>query len=150
MKKAGVWTGLILIIFAGTLFWKSLSLKYYSDYGPGPGFFPIWMSGLLIVLSILYIIDSLRKQGIHIRNIFPNSEGLRKVLSIFLSLIVFLVLVPFTGYTIASISMLCILFFREYKWYWGIGISVTISLVLFIAFHYLLKVSLPVNSLFNL
>jgi putative tricarboxylic transport membrane protein len=141
---------LILFIFAGTLFWKSLSLKYYSDYGPGPGFFPAWMSGLLIVLSILYIIDSLRKNGIHIKDIFPKKEGLRKVLTIFISLIVFLVLVPFTGYTIAAVSMLCILFFREYKWYWGIGISLTVSFVLFFAFHYLLKVPLPVNSLFDL
>lgn len=150
MKFAGLWVGLIFILFAGTIFTQSLSLKYYSDYGPGPGLFPLWSSGFLLVLSVIYIVDSLRKKGVRVKDIFPRGEGLRKVVDIFASLIIFLLLVRYTGYTIAGVIMLCILFLREYKWYWGAGISVTVTLALYFAFYYLLKVPLPVNSLFGL
>lgn len=146
MRNAGVWVGIVILIFAGTIAWQSMSMDYYGDNGPGPGLFPLWLSGFLILLSILYIIDSIRREVIDLGEILPKGPGLRKVISIFVSLIVFLIIVPFTGYTIAGIIMLSILFFKEYKWYWGIGISVVVTFILFYAFQSFLNVPLPVNS----
>lgn len=146
MKNAGVWLGLILLIFGGIFLWYSLSYDYYGDYGPGPGLFPVWLSGLLILLAILYIIDSIRKEPIDLSELLPRGKGLRKVLAIFASMVIFLILLPFTGFTVACVIMLFILFYREYKWYWGLGISIVISFALFYAFYVLLSVPLPVNS----
>jgi len=145
LKNAGVWVGLVILIIAGTLFWQSLSYDYYSNYGPGPGLLPLWLSGFLILLSLLYIVESIRKERIKLSDIFPKGAGLRKVASIFAAFIVFLIIIPYTGYTIASIVMLFILFFREYKWYWGLGISVAVTLAIFYVFQSLLNVPLPEN-----
>ena len=147
MKNAGVWVGSLVLIFAGTIFFQSLTYDYYSEYGPGPGFFPLWLSGFLILLSILYIIDSIRKQDVESYEIFPKSHGARKVLTIIAALVLFLSIIPFTGYTIASVVMLFILLFREYRWYWNFVISVIVSLAIFFTFQSFLKVPLPVNTL---
>jgi putative tricarboxylic transport membrane protein len=146
LKNAGVWVGICILVFAGTIFWQSLSYDYYGDYGPGPGLFPLWLSGTLIVLTLLYIGESLKKEIILLTDILPKGKSLWNVLSIIASLIIFLFLVPYTGYTIAGIVMLFILFLREYKWYWGLGISAVVTLIVFFAFHSLLNIPLPVSS----
>jgi putative tricarboxylic transport membrane protein len=146
IRNAGVWVGLVLLIFSGTIFWQALSYDYFSAFGPGPGLFPLWLSGALIVVSILYIIESVRKEKIKLSEIFPRGSELRKVISIIASLVIFLILVPFSGYITASIIMLLILFFREYKWYWGLVISIVITLSLFYTFETFLNVPLPENS----
>ena len=146
MKNAGALVGFLILIFAGTLFFQALSYDYYSDYGPGPGLFPLWLSGLLIVLSIAYIIDCYKKNIIQLKDVLPKGEGLRKIILIMVSLVVFYILAPYTGYSVAGIIMLMILFIKEYKWYWGLGISVVVTVVLFYTFYSVLNVPLPVNS----
>lgn len=143
--NAGVWVGIIMFLFAGIFFWQSFSLDYYGDFGPGPGFLPRWLAGFMVLLSALYIIDSLRKESIDIREAMPKGQGLKKVKAIFQSLIIFLVIVPFTGYVIASVAMLFILFFREYKWYWALALSFLVTSSLFLVFSFLLHVPLPEN-----
>ena len=146
MKNAGALVGFLILIFAGTLFFQALSYDYYSDYGPGPGLFPLWLSGLLIVLSIAYIIDCYKKNIIQLKDVLPKGAGLRKIILIMVSLVVFYFLAPYTGYSVAGFIMLMILFIREYKWYWGLGISVVVTVVLFYTFYSVLNVPLPVNS----
>ncbi len=145
MRNAGVWVGMVILILAGIVFWQSLSYDYYGDYGPGPGLFPLWLSGLLMLLSLLYIGES-RKRVIQVKDVFPRAGALGDVLRIIAALVLFVVAAPFTGYTIAGIAMLFLLFCREYKWYWGLGISTLVTLLVFFVFLRFLQVPLPVNS----
>ena len=49
-------TGAVFLLLAAFIAWESLELKFYTSNGPGPGFFPFWLSialGLLAVLMIL-------------------------------------------------------------------------------------------------
>lgn len=32
--------------------WRSIDLQYYTPVGPGPGFFPMWLGGVLTLLSL--------------------------------------------------------------------------------------------------
>ncbi len=34
---------------------------YYTEDGPGPGFFPTWYGVAMVVLSLLLIVDAVRK-----------------------------------------------------------------------------------------
>lgn len=146
VKIAGVWVGGFLFVFAAILFWQSFSFDYYSQYGPGPGLFPFWLSGILMVLSILLIIESVRKNPIKWTDILPQGEGMKRVASIFVSLILFLIIVPYVGYAIASILMLFILFFGEFRWYWNLGLSIVVTLLMIVVFQVFLNVPLPSNS----
>jgi hypothetical protein len=64
-----------------------------------------------------------------------------------LSFILFMIIVPATGFCIAGIIMLFIVLLPSYKWYLCLGISTTVTLFFFFVFYNLLKIPLPVNSL---
>ncbi len=38
--------------------WQGRQLVYYTPYGPGPAFFPLWLGGILIVLALGLLIGS--------------------------------------------------------------------------------------------
>ncbi len=145
MSNAALWVGLIILAFAGVLFQQAQTYDYFGRFGPGPGLFPLWLSGMLGIVTIIYIIDSYRQKKIRIADIIPRGTGRKRVLSLFAALIVFLVAVRFTGYTAASVIMLFILLVREYRWYTSLAISVAISCTVFYVFKSILDVPLPVN-----
>lgn len=149
MRYAGVWVGIGIFLFSITFFLEALSYKYYDKYSPGPGLFPTWLSGALIILTIPHIIGSFRKKELKISDLIPSKEGMRYILSIIISIAVFLLLVGFVGYIISSIVMLLILLSLHFKWYWSIGISVIITFLLYFIFQGLLSVPLPVNTLWG-
>lgn len=46
--------GSIVLFVAGLLLLRgSIDLHYYTSMGPGPGFFPFWLSVILVILSVL-------------------------------------------------------------------------------------------------
>ncbi len=146
MKKAGVWAGIILLVYAITIFYQSLALDYSTRLGPGPGFFPLWLSGILIILTLFYIIDSVKQDVVAITDILPGGQARKNILSTLAGLIVFPVIVPFLGFVISASILLFIMFVRDYKWYTALGISVGLSVLLLVVFQSLLGVSLPVNE----
>ncbi|PAV28397.1 hypothetical protein CIL05_17340 [Virgibacillus profundi] len=146
MKNVGVYIGIFMLIFSGSIFWQSLSLEYYRASAPGPGFLSLWLSGILFILSLIHIIISVKKDIILFSDILPKGKGLGNVVALLLSLILFLIIIPYIGFTIASIVMLFILFKRGYKWYWSLGLSTFVTLVVFVVFNTLLQVPLPVNN----
>jgi putative tricarboxylic transport membrane protein len=145
LKNIGVWVGALLLIFSVVIFWQSLSLEYYGQYGAGPGLLPIWLSGLLGVLSILYIINSLKEGHVNLFDLLPKGKVLVKLLTIVGSIFLFIIISPYTGFIIASIIVLLILLAPEYKWYSAFGISTVITFVLFFGFKIVLNIPLPVN-----
>ena len=146
MRKAGVWMGIALLIWSLVAFKMSSSYVYYSKYGPGPGLFPLWISGIFIVISILYIIESIRKEGVSVNEVLPKGKDLNYILKIMGSIALFVILAPYTGYSIASIVMLFILFYGKYKWYSGLGIAIATTLILFLVFQKYLRIPLPLNE----
>lgn len=137
--------GCVILLFSGSIFVQTFSLDYFSEFTPGPGLFPRWLSATLFIVTSLYIFSTFRKEFVDITKIFPRGYELRKVISVFVALILFLVLVPFIGYTFAGIMMLMILFYGEYKWYNALLISGVTTLVIFFVFYSLLSVPLPLN-----
>ena len=146
MKKAGVWAGIITLLYAITIFQQSLSLDYSTRLGPGPGFFPLWLSGILIVLTLCYIVDSIRNDVVKVSEILPGGKASQNIISTVAALILFPIVVPYLGFVISATILQFIMFVRDFKWYTALGISVFVSVVLLVAFQSLLGVSLPVND----
>ena len=46
---------LLLAVFFG---YEALQLRYYSELGPGPGFFPLWLSILLGILATIMLVKA--------------------------------------------------------------------------------------------
>lgn len=79
------------------------------------------------------------------KDIFPKGRELGNILSVLASVVVFMLIVNFTGFIIASTVLLFILLVREYKWYSGLAISAVTSIILFIVFKSFFDIPLPVN-----
>ncbi len=51
MKRPYQITSMVSMLVAAFLARESLRLRYYTPLGPGPGFFPLWLSILLAILA---------------------------------------------------------------------------------------------------
>jgi putative tricarboxylic transport membrane protein len=144
LGNAGAWGGSVVFAFAAVVFWKSLSLKYFTQYGPGPGMFPRWLSGILILISLIYIWQSLKK-GVHFRDILPKGRAMGSILTVLGSLLLFMLILGVTGFTVASTLMLFLIMVREFKWFSALAIALVASVLIFIIFRYVFSIPLPVN-----
>ncbi|MCX7780106.1 MAG: tripartite tricarboxylate transporter TctB family protein [Negativicutes bacterium] len=146
MKSIEVYVSGFFILVGGVIFWQAALLPYNSQYGPGPGLMPIWVSGLMIILSAVNLVIAFKNKGTQFADLIPQGTGLINLLACVGSFALFMLIVKYVGFTISSILMLFILFSRGYKWYWGLGMSIAVTAILFFVFSSILGVPLPVNE----
>jgi putative tricarboxylic transport membrane protein len=53
VKRPYQLTSLVLLGVSLFVAWQSWKLRYYTPLGPGPGFFPLWLSILLALLAAM-------------------------------------------------------------------------------------------------
>lgn len=146
MQNIEVYVSLFFVIIGGVIFGQASSMQYYGQYGPGPGLLPLWIGGILTVLSMINLIMAYKKNDTHFSKLLPKGIGLINLLACVGAFLLFTGIVSFTGFTLASFLMLSILFSRGYKWYWAMGMSAVVTGVLFFVFGSVLSVPLPVNE----
>lgn len=142
-KSADFWAGIAIILFAAIFFLDSLNYDYIVGTAPGPGFLPRWISGFMIAAGIIYLVGSVKKPGF--AAIISNKAGLKRAGNIFLCVLIFSVLLPYTGYTIASAVMIFILFRKEIGWEKALVCSVIMSVALYYLFVVVLRLSFATN-----
>jgi putative tricarboxylic transport membrane protein len=143
------WGAVCFAIFSVVFFIMSLEYPYKSSIGPGPGFFPLWLSGFLFVLSAIYLIQSLKAASASDEDEQEKkkNEALPYILNVMICMILFGLLLKVLGFITTASIVLLLLLRRAYKWYINLGIAVGASLFLFWLFHSILRVQLPVNGL---
>jgi putative tricarboxylic transport membrane protein len=97
MRIADLIGGVVVLILGLAVIYFSLELEYYSEFGPGPGFLPLWIGVVLIGCAIFGIINVLRKHD-KIGTFFrPRTKlGLRVLIIIFIAFL----LLPLLGFSI--------------------------------------------------
>jgi len=146
MKKklqAGAWAGIVFLAIGILFFAYSLIYPYSSEVGPGSGFFPIWISGFLIILALIYIYESVKGND-SAEEI--TKESFTKVLMIVIFMVLFVLFLPIAGFNISGTAFLFAMFFKSY----GLVKNLIISLVSTLAIYFLfllLGVQLPLNAL---
>ena len=146
MKKklqAGAWAGIVFLAIGILFFAYSLIYPYSSEVGPGSGFFPIWISGFLIVLALIYIYESVKGND-SAEEI--TKESFTKVLMIVIFMVMFVLFLPIAGFNISGTAFLFAMFFKSYKLAKNLIISVVSTLAIYFLFL-LLGVQLPLNAL---
>ena len=97
MRLADLIGGVVVLFFGLAVVFFSSQLPYYSEYGPGPGFLPLWLGVVLIGCAIFVIINVLKKHD-KIGSFFkPRTKlGLHVLIIIFITFL----LLPFLGFSI--------------------------------------------------
>ena len=145
-SKSGIWAGVVILCLAIFSLVISFQYSYSGIIGPGPGFFPIWLSVSLIILSILYIYESIKGKNVSEEE-WPTGQSLKQILFIIMSLVLFLLLFVLCGFLVAGIIFLTVLFYKEYKWFVTASLSVGITLFIYVMFNIVLKVHLPSSGI---
>lgn len=142
-QNAGLWFGLAFLAFSITFFWLSFDLAYMSRLGAGPGMYPRWLCGLSILVALVYIWQSCTTQVFRIGESFPGRRELINVAAIFVSCVVFLLLLDRVGFIVAGSALMFITFWRNYVLWKAVALSVGITVVTWVVFKVFFSVPLP-------
>lgn len=75
--------GLAIAIGGLTLFYASAQMRYATALGPGPGFFPYWLSAFLALLGVLMLVQATISPPRPLPDEFwPSAGGGRRVASV--------------------------------------------------------------------
>jgi hypothetical protein len=162
MRRAGV----VALIGVGALL-MALNLAFFAKDGtPGPGFFPVLLSSLLVVLGVALAIISRRPAPVEVRAVgavadveaapaaddggAPSSwAGMRKPALVGLAFVVAVPLLTVVGFVVAMIALMAVLFYGVERRR-GIGpavAAVVVPVALYELFVELLGIQLPVGVL---
>lgn len=146
-KNAGVWAGGFFLLFALVFLGVSFQYEYISKQGAriGPGFLPFWLCLFLAIFSIIYLVDSIRKNPVDMSTVLPDKEGLKTILLLFLYMLIFVAIVKTVGFLVATSIMLFLMFKGYFKWHVNLGVSFGTAFFLYLVFIVWLQIPLPVN-----
>lgn len=142
----GVLTGIGLLVYSGVLFYQAWGLEYYTAFGPGAGFLPLWLSGILFVVTLFYIAECVKDGAVSLKKLFPRGSMLYDILLMFAGLGFTGVFLELVGFVTCGSILLFLMTFRKYKWYYALPISLAVSFLIFTVFETFLGVPLPVNE----
>ena len=138
-----------LVIFALAVYVaveSRTSLNYYTEYGPGSGFFSFWCGVLMIGLSATWFLQvTLRPVEGSATDLIPYRQGAIRVISVLVSLVVFALLVGYLGFTLTMFAFLLILFLgmSQQKRVVTLALSIGLSVGMTYLFRSMLDVQLP-------
>lgn len=154
MRKASLITGIIFLAFSLTVMVSSWSMEYYSPIGPGPGFFPFWLSAILGLLAVLWIVQILRspsksKEKDENDRLFPRGDGLLRLLSIVGAVFFMMILMEPLGFQLTMFAFLVFLLIvlGRVKTRTTLIVAAIGSFGLFRVFTMLLDVQLPQSAI---
>lgn len=114
MKRISLLFGCILLAFFAFMAYTSYTtLTYWLDgsyTGPGAGFFPFWINLILVGLTLYWLIQVTVKPGEKMpEDLIPTRHVGILVLTVFMDLVLFAVILDYTGFPIAMFFFLMIM-----------------------------------------
>ena len=150
-KRTNIWFGLAILGIAIFVIIISLSFPPFmcgNKKLPGPNFFPIILSTILIILGSYEILISWReinvKKSIKSFAKYIKDWGNQNILIIIFSLIIYIYCLKSLGFALATFVFSLILMIRlKTGWIRGTIFSVIVVVVVVLLFEELFKVQLP-------
>ena len=148
MKRPYQLTALVLFGLSGFIAYESLKLKYYTSLGPGPGFFPLWLSLALAALAAAMFFQATFKASEPRPADFRDSRtGYLRAVAICVAWIWATLMLERLGYRLTMLVFFPVLLFAlgRVKWWLVVVISLLGSVAVFYVFSVGLSVHLPVG-----
>ena len=148
MKKSDYISGLVLLGFAVILFLGAQGLPLRSEFGPGSGLFPVILSVLLALFSLIIIIQAWRR-NLHVKTSKETPKLLgteKKKYFLYLgSFFAFSLFFEKLGYFLSMILFLGFIlkYVEKQSWITTCGIIIVSGLVSYFIFVKFLAVPLP-------
>jgi putative tricarboxylic transport membrane protein len=114
MKRINLFFGCILIaFFAFMAYTAHTTLPYWAEgsfSGPGSGFFPLWISLILVGLTLYWLVQVAIQPGEKVPADFvPSRRGTILVLMVFIDLVVLAAIMDYVGFPVAMFIFLMVM-----------------------------------------
>lgn len=151
MTRADFYGGLLLVAFFGACLWEGSTFQYGTEFSPGPGFAPVWLSAVGLCVALLITVHGFRaRRDPHAKQ--PERlelPGLSRVMLTLLGLAAMVFLVPWLGLVLSILAFLLFLTLvvQRHSVATGVGASVGTVVFVYVVFVYLLDVPVPKGPL---
>lgn len=144
-KKADAITAVVLLAFSAFIIVNSLAMPISSQYGPGPGMFPLGLGVILAILSVALLWDGINPRVKDKPSKFQNKRGLISSALLIAGLVGYALLITSLGYLLTTFLMVVFLM-------WVVArdsvkttllTALGVTFLLFLIFHVGLHVQLP-------
>jgi putative tricarboxylic transport membrane protein len=146
--KGDLLAGIVLASFGGFVIYEAGGLPYHSEFGPGPGFFPLWIGVAIVAGSLIMICLHYFRPGSEETANTSRAELIR-ALGAWLAFVAAIVLLPLIGFGLSLAlltAFLIIALDRRSSWV-ALGAALAIALGFHLVFAVALGVSLPAGFL---
>ena len=154
MTRADFVTGLLLSAFFGATLWEAWTFQYGTEFAPGPGFAPVWVSAIGLCVSLMIAAHGLwamRGGQDSEQRAAPvlEARGLMRVALTLLGLAAMVLLVEPLGLVASLLLFLLYLTFVVQRHSVGVAVGVSVGTVVFVymVFVYFLEVPIPKGPL---
>ena len=148
MKRADAIAGGLLAAGFGAALWEATSFQYRTEFAPGPGFAPVWISAIGIVIALLVAVDALRSRRLaeDAADTSIDKGGLARVAVTLAGLLAMIVVVPWFGFVPAIFAFLLFLTLGVQRLSWVAGVSTAAGTVAFVYLVFVHFLGVPIPS----
>jgi hypothetical protein len=154
VTRADIVGGLLLAAFFGAALWEGWTFQYGTEFAPGPGFAPVWLSAVGLAVSLLvaaYGAWATRSRNGDDGNEAPALDwpGVGRVALTLLGLVAMVFLVPLLGLVTSILLFLLYLTLavQRHSVATGVGASLGTVVFVYLVFVYFLDVPVPKGPL---
>lgn len=124
-----------------------LGAKWGED-GPMPGYFPFYVGLLICISGAMVLFRGVRSRALA-QNSFVSLEELKKILVVLVPSIVYVAIIAYLGFYVASILFIAYFMRRlgKYSWLMVVPVSVGVIAAFFLTFEIWFAVPLPKGPL---
>ncbi len=142
-----------LIILAGSAYVmveSRIRINYYTEYGPGPGFFPFWCGVLMALFSTIWLLQVTRGPASgSAMDLVPDRIASIRIVAVIAALCLFAFLLGYLGFLLTMFAFLLILLFAlgRQRLLLTLILSVGLSWGMTYLFRSMLDVQLPLSNI---
>ncbi len=145
MKRADLVFSVIFFFIGAWVLWQATMLPHFSVFGPGPEFMPNVLGILLMILSTVVFVTSLRKASEAGESLMPSRQAIYRIITIIAALFVYTYLMEIFGFLMTTLAYCIFMLFAmgRFRWYVNLIVAVTITFVFYWSFVTVLGVPAP-------
>jgi putative tricarboxylic transport membrane protein len=146
VQKANIIGALILVTISLIFTIEAIKMPIFEGASPGPGFVPLGIGLLILILSIILLFQSLIMDPLKGKTPFMGKKhGLRDILIITFSLFAYSGCILLLGYPLSTLLFLFFLLkgVGKYSNRFSLGVSAIVTMALYGIFQYWLEMAFP-------
>ncbi|MGH7824885.1 MAG: tripartite tricarboxylate transporter TctB family protein [Candidatus Binatia bacterium] len=147
--KGELLTSAILAGFGGFVIYEARGLPYASEFGPGPGFFPLWIGIGIVACSLFMLCAQFFRHTPSEETTKISAVEIVRALGAWTAFIVTIAVLPLLGFGLSFgllTAFLIVVLDRRSSWL-ALGVALGLTLGFHLVFVIALGVSLPLGPL---